>query len=156
MWAVPKHTTTNKRRGFTIVELLIVIVVIGILAAITIVAYNGVQERSRVQQANAEINSLLKAIEMARINKDTHLYAITGSNCTRCNPDPARYLLTIDRIAQASGANLDSLKDGNPWGDNYSIDENQGEAGPCAVDLIALGTSGKTGIISMQVAPYGC
>ena len=31
-----------KQRGFTIVELLIVIVVIGILAAITIVAYNGI------------------------------------------------------------------------------------------------------------------
>lgn len=38
----------NKQNsGFTIVELLIVIVVIGILAAITIVAYNGVQQRAR-------------------------------------------------------------------------------------------------------------
>lgn len=36
----------NKRSGFTIVELLIVIVVIGILAAITIVAYNNVQQRA--------------------------------------------------------------------------------------------------------------
>lgn len=43
--------------GFTIVELLIVIVVIGILAAITVVAYNGIQTRatntSRVQEATA-------------------------------------------------------------------------------------------------------
>jgi prepilin-type N-terminal cleavage/methylation domain-containing protein len=36
-----------KQKGFTIVELLIVIVVIGILAAITIVAYNGVQARAK-------------------------------------------------------------------------------------------------------------
>jgi len=34
-------------RGFTIVELLIVIVIIGILAGLVLVAYNGVQDRSR-------------------------------------------------------------------------------------------------------------
>jgi prepilin-type N-terminal cleavage/methylation domain-containing protein len=38
--------TKQKQSGFTIVELLIVIVVIGILAAITIVAYNGIQQRA--------------------------------------------------------------------------------------------------------------
>lgn len=37
----------SKNAGFTIVELLIVIVVIGILAAITIVAFNGVQNRAK-------------------------------------------------------------------------------------------------------------
>lgn len=43
----------RKQTGFTIVELLIVIVVIGILAAITIVAYNGIQERARMAAAIA-------------------------------------------------------------------------------------------------------
>jgi prepilin-type N-terminal cleavage/methylation domain-containing protein len=49
MWANAKTPITNKssRDGFTIVELLIVIVVIGILATITIVAYNGIQDRAR-------------------------------------------------------------------------------------------------------------
>lgn len=40
-----RHSYSNK--GFTIVELLITIVVLAILAAITVVAYNGIQERSR-------------------------------------------------------------------------------------------------------------
>ncbi len=49
--------------GFTIVELLIVIVVIGILAAITIVAYNGIQNRAKTQSGDASASVIQKKIE---------------------------------------------------------------------------------------------
>ena len=49
--------------GFTIVELLIVIVVIAILAAITIVAYNGIQQRARDTVRAGDISSIEKAIQ---------------------------------------------------------------------------------------------
>ena len=50
------------KSGFTIVELLIVIVVIAILAAITIVAYNGVQQRTRNTQTQMAMASYAKAM----------------------------------------------------------------------------------------------
>lgn len=50
MWA--------KLKGFTVVELLIVIVVIGILATVSVVAYNGVQQRAKVNKKQAEISIL--------------------------------------------------------------------------------------------------
>lgn len=45
------------RRGFTIVELLIVIVVIGILAAITIIAYNGIQAKAAVASLQSDLEN---------------------------------------------------------------------------------------------------
>ena len=60
---------TNKQHGFTIVELLIVIVVIGILAAITIVAYNGIQNRSKDASVQTDLANLAKQFELFYADK---------------------------------------------------------------------------------------
>jgi prepilin-type N-terminal cleavage/methylation domain-containing protein len=52
----------TKQTGFTIVELLIVIVVIGILAAITIVAYNGIQTRARIAALGTDLSGANKLL----------------------------------------------------------------------------------------------
>jgi prepilin-type N-terminal cleavage/methylation domain-containing protein len=60
---------SKKQTGFTIVELLIVIVVIGILAAITIVAYNGVQNRASDTAIQADLRNIGgKMMEFQAIN----------------------------------------------------------------------------------------
>ena len=63
-------TSRRKSRtaGFTIVELLIVIVVIGILATITIVAYNGIQQRARDTARKSDIATIQKALELYHID----------------------------------------------------------------------------------------
>ena len=53
--------------AFTIVELLIVIVVIGILAAITIVAYNGIQTRSQAASIVSDLRATEKALNAYKI-----------------------------------------------------------------------------------------
>ena len=58
MWAKNKH-----QAGFTIVELLIVVVVIAILAAITIVAYNGIQNRANDSAVRSDLSNIVKHLE---------------------------------------------------------------------------------------------
>lgn len=136
--------------GFTIVELLIVIVVIAILASISVVAYNGVQDRSRNSKVAADINSIVKAINLARISQSSPLISIVNSNCTRCNCPYApgdvipygqlpkthacwvAYYNALTAIGNASGVNLSVLREGDPWGSPYQIDENELENGSCA------------------------
>ncbi len=52
------------QRGFTIVELLIVIVVIGILAALVLNTFSGVQARARDAQRQTDINSVATQLEI--------------------------------------------------------------------------------------------
>lgn len=66
-----KHITSN--RGFTIVELLIVIVIVAVLAAITIVAYNGIQQRARDSQRKSDLAQIAKALHLYGVDKGNYL-----------------------------------------------------------------------------------
>lgn len=67
-------------RGFTIVELLIVIVIIGILAAITIVAYNGIQDRARVSSVNSGLSQVAKKLKLYQVDNPDTYPAAAGTN----------------------------------------------------------------------------
>ena len=54
----------KKLNGFTIVELLVVIVIIGILASISIVAYNGIQNKARASATDADLANIEKKLNI--------------------------------------------------------------------------------------------
>lgn len=61
----------NFSKAFTIVELLIVIVVIAILAAITIVAFNGIQTRAENAKTVSAVAAWAKALQAYKVDKGT-------------------------------------------------------------------------------------
>ena len=67
-----------KQKGFTIVELLVVIVVIAILASISVVSYNGIQQRGRDAARTTAIRSIQKAIEMYKGDTNSYPQAIAN------------------------------------------------------------------------------
>jgi prepilin-type N-terminal cleavage/methylation domain-containing protein len=63
--------------GFTIVELLVVIVVIGILAAITIVSFSGITQRATVASLQSDLESASKLLKLDQISSDDESYPAT-------------------------------------------------------------------------------
>jgi len=54
------------KSGFTLIELLIVITIIGILAGMALASYGGTQERARDSRRKQELDSIKKALELAK------------------------------------------------------------------------------------------
>lgn len=109
----------QKQTGFTIVELLIVIVIIGILAAITIVAYNGIQNRGRIAAVSSSLSGAAKQLELSNVNNGTYPadtsglqkssdisyeYSTTGSTyCLTATKDTISYKISNTDTSPSQG-----------------------------------------------------
>ncbi len=88
----------KQNKGFTIVELLIVIVVIAILAAITIVAYNGIQNRAKTSAVQTSVSQASKKIQVSAVqNSDQYPANLAAAGVS--DTDSVRYLYSSDNDA---------------------------------------------------------
>lgn len=96
----------NKQNGFTIVELLVVIVVIGILAAITIVSYTGLSKKAIVASLQSDLSNASVQFKLYDIEYGSYPTAITETSvdsrvwCAAAPAADSKYCLNL------SGSNL--------------------------------------------------
>lgn len=89
----------RKQNGFTIVELLIVIVVIGILAALVITTFTGIQQKARNTERETDIKALYGQVEAYYANSN-------GKYPTLANMNDASW-----RTTNMKGLDQEALKD---------------------------------------------
>src|SRR5436853_7356908 len=74
-------------RGFTLIELMIVVAIIGVLVSIAVPLYANVTARSRIAKAQADIRSLVTAVSMYQSHMST--YPIAAGKLTAVANNPA-------------------------------------------------------------------
>ena len=127
----PKSEIRNRHRGFTLVEMLLVITIIGILAALVIPKMVGRSEQARQAAAHADLSSIKTALDAYEVDNGFYPKGLQ------------------DLIQQPSNAKnwhgpyLDNLPV-DPWGNPY-VYAFPGRHNPNGFDLSSVGPDGKAG-----------
>ncbi len=75
------YTTMQKSRGFTIVELLVVVIVIAALAAVSIATYSGIQQRTKNTSIINAVSTSLRMISLYVAQNGRYPFSYDGDNC---------------------------------------------------------------------------
>lgn len=128
------HAHPSQRRGFTLLELLVVIVIIGLLAAYVGPKYFGQIGKSQTQVAKAQIDAFDKALDQYRL--DTGHYPNTSQGLAALFAAPANE-------PQWQGPYLKKAAPPDPWGNAY-VYTSPGANGR-DFDIVSYGRDGKAG-----------
>lgn len=122
--------------GFTLIEILVVVVIIGILAAVVVPQFMDEPDRARAVKARQDIQAIETALKMYRL--DNHVYPSTNQGLKALVEKPAG---RPEPVAYKSGGYLERLPK-DPWGRNY-LYLNPGVHGE--IDVWTNGADGQPG-----------
>ena len=132
-----KNSTSNKQqKGFTLLEIMVVIVILGVLAAMVVPNLIGNKDKADIQKVKSDIVALENSLDMYKL--DNSVYPTTDQGLEALvsepsvSPTPRNYREDgyIKRLPQ------------DPWGNDYVLNS-PGENGK--IDILSVGLDGEEG-----------
>ena len=128
-----KRRRVARERGFTLVELLVVMVILGLLAALVVPSYLGRERKARSQAAKTQIELLGTALDTFRLDVGRYPTSQEGLQALRTPPGG---------LPRWDGPYLKKEVPLDPWGRDYHY-ESPGQHGE--YDLYTYGADGGPG-----------
>jgi general secretion pathway protein G len=131
-----KLHTRRLSRGFTLIEVMVVVVILGILAAIVVPKVMDRPDTARITKAKQDIRAMESALNLYRL--DNYVYPSTDQGLSALVERPAG---SPEARNWKAGGYLDRVPK-DPWGNDYQF-LNPGTRGE--IDIFSLGADGRPG-----------
>lgn len=134
MFAERKRALLARESGFTLVELLVVLVIIGLLATLVAPNFIGQSEKAKPKTARVQLENLRNALDMFQLDVGRYPTTQEGLDALRLRPNSA---------ARWAGPYLRDELPMDPWGNAYFY-RSPGEGGS-SYDIGSYGSDGRSG-----------
>ena len=128
------HAPTRRQRGFTLIELMVVLAIIGVLAALIVPNVLGRADDARTTAARTDVGNLMQALKLYKLDNQRFPSSEQGLNALMLKP-------TTEPVPGNWKPYLDKLPN-DPWGRAYQY-MNPGIKGE--VDVLSFGADGQAG-----------